>query len=296
MCSRNKTILSTNNYWDSVKEAAALIQNAGSVVVGVGSGLSAAGGLNYSDPRLLQKWFPEYAALGFHGLFDVAGRYWTLSQSKPERYWGYWAKHIWHIRYETKALPPYQELFRLLDGKSFFLCSTNVDGQLEKAGFPKEKIFAPQGDYALFQCSKPCSQEVYPNREQILSMVQNMPSPLEIRTEDIPLCPHCGAPLIPNLRCDDLFVEKPHLVSLPDYEAFLQKGKKGRLVLLELGVGFNTPGIIRYPFERIVREASGASLIRVNLDFAGIPKEITGRGLSFQDDIAKVLSDLAAAI
>lgn len=282
----------TKNYWDSIKRAKALLSDADAVLIGVGAGLSASGGLNYMDPKLAQKWFPYYYKKGYETLVDIQGNYWWFHNSKPELYWGYWGKHIYHLRYEAPLLEPYKDLATLIDDKNYFVISTNVDGQLEKAGIPKDKIFAPQGDYAYFQCSKPCSKDIYYNEKMIKRMISNMPNEIEISTEDIPKCPRCNSPLIPNLRADHTFVEEPHLKNLKSYESFVENNKKKQLALLELGVGFNTPVIIRYPFEHMVASQLKTNLIRINLTQSDIPEKIKDKSIGFKVDIGKTIKDL----
>lgn len=292
MCSKISTTASTNGYWDKINRAKELLQNAGRVLVGVASGLSAAGGLNYFDPELVRQWFPEYYRIGFRSLPEIQSVYWELDKSQPERYWGYWARHIDHIRYQAAVTRPYMDLKTLLDGKEYFIASTNADGQLEKAGFPRGRIYAPQGDHRYLQCAVPCREEVFDNADMIRRMVDNMPNAYEVRTGDIPYCPHCGAPLVPNLRCDNTFVEAPHIFNTPAYEAWLNNTPGGNLLLLELGVGYQTPGIIRFPFESSVRMNPGASLVRVNMQHADIPEAIQDRAVGIQADIGQVLRDL----
>ena len=294
MFSRNKTSESTISYCDSVKAAADAIKTAKHIVIGIGAGMTAAGGLNYSDPALAKKWYPEYYAMGKKSIIDIMSGFWPTSINKQNAaaFWGFWAKHIYHIRYEPEALTPYIDLFRIVGGKNHFICSTNVDGQLEKAGFEDSCIFAPQGDYALLQCEKPCSNDVYTNKEIVDAMFSNMASPLEIRKEDIPFCPRCGSFLMPNLRCDSRYVEKSHMRNAKPYERFLFEAVETESVLLELGVGYNTPGIIRFPFESITENYPSVTLIRVNLSDAAVPDRIADRAVSIKDDVGKALSDI----
>lgn len=294
MYSQNKTNISTTQSLDEINFATEAIKNADRILIGIGSGISAAGGLSYTDPELAKRWYPEYFSLGKHSISEIMGDFWptTISDKNAVAYWGFWAQHIHHIRYEAKALQPYQDLFDIVRDKDYFLCSTNVDGQLEKAGFDKRKIFAPQGDYALFQCEKPCSQDVYDNKAMIDTMLENMVSPLDISKQDIPHCPRCGRFLIPNLRCDFRFVGKPHMENLKAYQEFLDKSEDNKLVLLELGVGFNTPGIIRLPFERITAEYANANLIRVNFEDASVNPIIQNRSISIMEDIQQVLLNI----
>lgn len=287
-----RTTISTKQYWEQIERIQSLLQSAQRIIVGVGAGMSAAGGLNYADPELVKKWFPEYRALGLHTLLDIQSRFWRYDSCKPEAYWGYWARHIWHIRHETGVLQPYRDLFWLLQGKNYFICSTNVDGQLEKAGFARDRIFAPQGDYRYFQCSRPCGDTLYPNRDMIEKMISRMPDAFEIRTDDIPCCANCGAPLIPNLRCDDTFVEAPHIQNIFDYENFVQDCRDKATLLLELGVGYNTPAIIRYPFETMAKLYPKATLVRLNLTDAEIPETLFQRGIEIGKDIKRILADI----
>lgn len=281
-------------YSNETKKIKNLIQEADAVILGVGSGMTASGGLSYTDPMLVKKWYPEYYGLGKRSIFDIMGNYWpnTIDENNAARFWGFWARHIWHIRYAPDVLPPYKDLHELMSSKDYFIVSTNVDGQLEKAGFPKEKIFAPQGDYALFQCSKHCCDEVYDNRDLVENMVRNMPTVFEIRQEDVPKCPHCNGFLIPNLRCDDKFMEAPHIRNMKAYERFIDAGMGKSLVFLELGVGFNTPGIIRLPFEKMAISLERAVLIRINLDDIRTVYNVGEKGILLKGDITKVLREL----
>lgn len=275
-----------------MEQAAAWILNADRLVIGVGSGLSAAGGLCYTDPALVRKWYPEYDQMGLHAIVDIQSLYWRLSPANREKYWGFWARHIWHIRYEAVCTQPYRDLFALAQEKPHFIITTNCDSQVDKAGFSKADIFAPQGNYGYFQCSQPCTQEVYPNKEWVERMVRNMPDSFAVRPQDIPYCPKCGAPLAPNLRCDNTFVEQPHLANWKQYERFIQEGTMQNTVFLELGVGFNTPMIIRYPFETLVSSFPSMRLIRINDVHADVPQAIQKRSISIRADLAQAMRDL----
>jgi len=289
---------STADYWDNIQTAFECIANAEKLLIGVGAGLTASGGLNYTDPSLAEKWYPEYFEQGKKSIIEIMSDFWvnTINKKNAVSFWGFWARHIWHIRYEPEALKPYFDLFSIASGKEYFICSTNVDGQLEKAGFDKSLIFAPQGDYALFQCSKPCSQDVYNNNKMITTMLKNMVSPFAISSDDIPYCPKCGSYLMPNLRCDDTFVEKPHIKNTDTYKTFIQNAFEKKIVLLELGVGFNTPVIIRYPFEAITLQYPHAKLIRVNIADDTISEKISNKSIFIQEDIGKVLADILSKL
>ncbi len=280
------------NYSDKIAKAKELIRQADRVIIGIGAGLSAAGGLCYGDPALGLKWYPEYHGMGLKTIGQIMGNYWDLRQCKAESYWGFWGQHIWHMRYEAEATAPYLDLHRIVSEKDYFICTTNVDSQVEKAGFDLARIFAPQGNYGYFQCSEPCSNDLYDNQDMIHTMLRNMPNPFDIRAEDIPLCPRCERPLIPNLRSDQRFVEKPHLLLAPEYEDFVMQGQNENTLFLELGVGYNTPVIIRFPFETLTNHFANAHLIRINNSDGDVPKEIASKSICIQEDLAKALHDL----
>ena len=216
----------------------------------------------------------------------------SLNHKNATSFWGFWARHIYHIRYEFDALPPYLNLFNIAKNKNHFICTTNVDCQLYKAGFAKSSVYAPQGDYAFLQCEKPCSIDVYENESMIKQMIENMVSPFEIRNEDIPLCPKCGKYLMPNLRCDNRFIEKPHKINQSIYANYIDNVIDKDFLLFELGVGYNTPGIIRYPFEIITSKYPHVTLIRVNTSDANVSGNIEKNSICIQEDIGKVLADL----
>lgn len=282
----------------NIETARSWMDAAESVIIGAGAGLSASGGLNYHDPELVRRWFPEYANLGCKTIPEIQSAFWKIETSDPELYWGYWARHIFHVRYEPEALEPYKNLKKLIGEKAHFVITTNVDGQFEKAGFSRQGVFAPQGDYGFFQCARPCQDVVFPNKEMVLRMVHGIDSDARglprIRREDIPRCPFCGAPLIPNLRCDNLFVETPHMSAAADYKRFVDAcgSSSAGAVLLELGVGFNTPSIIRYPFEEYVQRFERFRLIRVNAAEPFAQTDLADRLLSLGVDAGVILSML----
>lgn len=247
---------------DNIDKAKTLLREADSILIGAGAGLSAAAGLLYMDEPTFRSWFPLYAEkYGLRYIYEAA----FFDFPTVEESFGYWANHIQTIRHRYPAGKPYLDLAAFMADRNCFVLTTNVDGQFVKAGFPEERVLTPQGDYAFFQCSRPCSDELYPNAEMTERMLARMPrGSTAILSEDVPHCPKCGALLEPNLRKGANFVEAPWLKKYEALSSFLQESKKGKLVLLELGVGFNTPGIIRYPFERLAVERADAALLRVN--------------------------------
>jgi len=294
MSLRKKMNKSTNDYWDKVRQTADKVINADCLLIGVGAGMSASGGLDYSSPALVQKWYPEYFEQGKKSIFEIMSGYWPtyIDENNAAAFWGFWARHIYHIRYESEALPPYLDLFKIVKEKPYYICTTNVDHQLIKTGFDKELIFAPQGNYAFLQCEKPCTHDVYNNETMIKAMIENMASPFEIRKKDIPHCPKCGSLLVPNLRSDNRFVDEPHIKNQEIYTKYVNNAHEKKIVLLEMGVGYNTPAIIRYPFEVITSKYPYATLIRINISNACVSESIVKKSICIQEDIGKTLSDL----
>lgn len=291
---RPETLPSTQDYSARIDAAARALAESDHLLIGAGAGLSASAGLNYQDPQIFKAWYPQFAELGYRCIWDTITHYWRADDANRRQFWAFWANHIQKIRYDAPPGSPYLDLHRLVREKPHFVITTNVDGQFRKAGFDPDRMFTPQGDYGKFQCAKPCRNILYDNRAMIQQMLANLDdSKLRTREEDIPHCPNCGEYLDYNLRRDDHFVEEPYMEKYGDYADFVKHSAGGRLLLLELGVGFNTPSIIRWPFERIAAQQPHATLIRINLDDAGVPGEIAAKSVRFQEDIAQVLPALA---
>ena len=268
------------------------IDDADAIVVGIGSGLSASAGLDYTSEEVCKHFYPEYYKMGFKCIFDIISLYWTMDRCSPEQYWSFWARHIKEIRFDPPALRPYQDLAEILKGKNYFVINTNVDGQYEKSKLDNNRVFAPQGNYNLLQCSLPCSNDVYEDKEIIEKMVKNMPDEFHIRSEDVPKCPHCGRCLVPNLRGSDTFVEKPHMEKRKEYQKFIEDNMNKNILFLEIGVGFNSPGVIRTPFNYMTYEIPKAKLIRMNLNDPEVPYEIRSKTIVVKDNIKTVLAEL----
>ncbi|MGX7112511.1 SIR2 family NAD-dependent protein deacylase [Gemella cuniculi] len=245
---------------NNIELAKKLIQEADVVLIGAGAGLSTAAGLSYDGERF-EKNFSEF--IKRYGMNDMYSAGFYPFETSEEK-WGYWSKHIYLNRYEDNGLELYRKLFDVVKEKEYFIITTNVDSQFEKVGFDKQKIFEVQGNYGEFQCSAPCHDEVYNNKDQVFRMLNEQKN-LKIPSELIPKCPVCGDEMTTHLRVDNLFVETKHWHKQIDaYYNFLENNKDKKIVMLELGVGFNTPTIIRFPFERLNKILSKATLIRVN--------------------------------
>lgn len=276
------------DFLDKVGKLRRLIADADYVLIGAGAGLSAAAGLDYAGEdfrREFREWINRY------GITDLYSSSFYPFKTEEER-WACWAKHIWFARFRPEALPLYRQLFDVVKGKNYFVITTNVDGQFEKAGFDQERIFATQGDYAYFQPASGSPEELYYNKEWVERALPAIKD-CRIPTDLIPYTPE-GKPVAMNLRCDDTFVEDAHWHQQAErYQQFVEKAYEKRLLLLELGVGFNTPVIIRFPFERMAAQFPLTTLVRFNRDYPQLTTEGVSRFISFTEDLPEVLTKLS---
>ena len=270
---------------DNVKELVEVIHAAEAVVVGAGSGLSTAAGLTYNGERFRRHFSDFIEARGFTDMYTAG----FFPFPTLEEQWAYWSRHIWYNRYVKAPKDTYKKLLKLLSCKDFFVLTTNVDHQFQLAGFPKERLFYTQGDYGLWQCSVPCHNVTYDNREAVRLMVEEQRG-MRVPTELVPHCPKCGEPMSMNLRADDTFVEDEGWHAAADrYSDYLNAHSEGRVLYLELGVGMNTPAIVKYPFWRRTYANPQARYACVNYREAYAPAEIHGRSILLNADIDKVL-------
>lgn len=289
MFSKMSTTRSTESCSRQIERLRAALDSADAVVVGAGAGLSTSAGFVYTGERF-EKYFSDFAAkYGFRDMYS-GGFY---PYSTPEEHWAYWSRYIFVNRYMDAPKPVYDELLTLVKDKDYFVITTNVDHCFQKAGFDKQRLFYTQGDYGLFQCSVPCDIDTYDNEETIRRMVAEQRD-MRVPTELIPKCPKCGKPLTMNLRADDKFVEdEGWLRAAARYEDFLKAKKDGAVLFLELGVGYNTPGIIKYPFWRMTAQNPCATYACINFGEAVCPVDIERQSVCIDSDIERVLRDLA---
>ncbi|MDE7401641.1 MAG: Sir2 silent information regulator family NAD-dependent deacetylase [Clostridia bacterium] len=266
----------------------AALEKAEAVVIGAGAGLSTSAGFTYSGERFHENFADFEAKYGFHDMY-TGGFY---PYAAPEEFWAYWSRNILINRYQDAPKPVYDELYDLVKDKDYFVITTNVDHCFQKAGFDKRRLFYTQGDYGLFQCSVPCHNKTYDNEELIRRMGTEQMD-MKIPSELIPRCPVCGKPMTTNLRCDDTFVQDEGWYSACErYENFIKQHKNKRVVYLELGVGGNTPVIIKYPFWRFTNGNPKATYVCVNFGEAVCPSQIQKQSICIDGDIGEVLKQL----
>lgn len=266
---------------------------ADAVVIGTGAGLSASAGLNYGDTEFFANKYPLFYKKGYKTINDGISRHWNLNEENARSYWGFWCNHINNIFYEPKQLEVYKNLYELVKDKKHYIITTNADGQFFKGNYDPDKIFAMQGSYGYFECQNGCSDESYENSEMIAKMLEGFDNEtLLIREEDIPHCPKCNELLRPNVRIDQYFAEKRHMVNKDKYFDFLNDVIDKNVLFLELGVGFNTPVIIRFPFENMTKLIKDACLVRVNLTNNFVNENIQEKSILADMDISDLINQL----
>ncbi len=279
---------STQNFSTQVDRLRAALAMADAVVVGAGAGLSTAAGYTYSGPRF-SRLFGDFAArYGFSDMYS-GGFY---PYDTLEEHWAFWSRYVMCNRYDPIPGRVYQQLLDLLRNRDYFVLTTNVDHCFQRAGFDKQRLFYTQGDYGLFQCSRPCCQETWDNEDVIRAMVDQQ-SDLRIPSELVPRCPHCGAPATMNLRSDGTFVEDEgwHKAAAR-YSEFLRRHEGMRTLYLEIGVGGNTPGIIKYPFWQMTAANPRATYACVNLGEACAPRELERQSILIDASADEVIARL----
>ena len=292
-------------YEEQVHKLKEKMQNAEAIVLGAGSGLSTAAGLTYSGERF-QKYFFDFAKK--YPIRDIySGGFFPFES--PEEFWAWWSRHIYFNRYVDAPSDVYGNLKKIVEGKDYFVLTTNVDHQFQRAGFAKERLFYTQGDYGLFQSSRPTVAKTYDNQKivekmleaqgfvrdeaEIFQLPEDKKVKMSIPTELIPICPDDGLPMTMNLRTDESFVEDTGWkMAVKRYQDFLHSHKGKHVLYWELGVGMNTPVIIKFPFWRYTEENPNAYYACLNLGEAGCSREISERSICLNADIGKVLRDL----
>lgn len=306
MFSRILTQKSILTYSEQIEKVKQTLHEADAVVIGAGSGLSTSAGLTYSGPRF-QEHFGDF--IQKYKIQDMySGGFYPFESL--EEHWAWWSRHIMINRYEKAPKPVYDELLGLVRDKDYFVLTTNVDHQFQLSGFDKKRLFYTQGDYGLWQCSEPCCQKTWDNEEIVRRMVESqgftvtenglelpegVVTKMSVPTELVPYCPKCGRPMTMNLRCDDTFVQDAGWYAAAErYQDFLRRHKGAHVLFLEMGVGGNTPVIIKYPFWKMTKNNPHATYICINQVEAYIPRDIAKQSVGIQNDISVALEDITS--
>lgn len=270
-----------NKALDNIKE---LVNRADSILIGAGSGLSTSAGLEYTGESFKENYKDFIDKYDLEDLYTATFYPFSLQEEK----WAFWARLIKLNRFNSKPLKLYSDIYNLVKEKEYFVITTNVDGQFEKAGFNKNNIFATQGDYAYLQCENACHNKLYYNEELVEKWIANTKD-CEIPTDLVMKCPVCKGNMDMNLRKDAYFVQDDNWYKQDKrYSDFIESNKHKNVVLLEFGVGFNTPGIIRFPFEQMTFENKNWTLVRFNKDTRSV-FDLRERFIEIKEDIKEII-------
>ena len=290
MFSRIRTQPSTVASSEQIERLKKAIDEADTLLIGAGAGLSTSAGLTYSGERFTQNFKDFQEKYGIRDMYT--GSFYPFQSQ--EEYWAWWSRQIMLNRYAKAPKPVYSHLLELVQDKDYFVLTTNVDHQFQLAGFDKKRLFYTQGDYGLWQCPQPCHSETYDNEETVRRMAAEQKD-MRVPSDLVPHCPHCGRPLTMNLRVDDTFVQDAGWYAAASrYEDFLRRHKDLRILFLELGVGSNTPGIIKYPFLQMTARNPKATYACINYGDAYTLQEIAGQSICINGDIGDVLERMRA--
>lgn len=281
-----KLISSTiKNNSDKILKLKMVIDSADAILIGAGAGLSTSAGHRYTGDRFYANFSDFHTKYGINDIYS-GGFY---PYDTLEEYWAWWSRHIDLNRYSEQDSDVHRQLLSLIKDKNYFVLTTNVDHLFQSNGFDKKRLFYTQGDYGLWQCSKACHNQTYDNEQMVKLMVESQKK-MRIPSELIPICPKCGSPMAMNLRCDQTFVQDTGWYRANNrYANFVRSSKGGKILYLELGVGGNTPGIIKYPFWIMTAENSLATYACINIDNALCPEEIIKQSICIDGDIQIVI-------
>ena len=281
----------TGNYWEQIKKLKNEIETADAVVIGAGAGLSTSAGFVYDGARFHRHFADFEDRYGFHDMYS-GGFY---PYDTLEEYWAYWSRYIFLNRYNDAPEPVYLDLYGLVKDTDYFFITTNVDHCFQKAGFDKKRLFYTQGDYGLWQCSKPCHNKTYDNEAIVRQMVKEQKD-MRVPAKWIPHCPVCGAPMTMNLRADNTFVQdEGWYAAFGRYEDFLRRHQGQHILFWELGVGMNTPVIIKYPFWQMTAQNPRAVYACINRGEAVCPDDIQKQAICINEDIGTVCKQIRQA-
>ena len=280
--------MNNNELTEKIEKLKQEIKNSDYILIGAGAGLSTSAGFLYDGKRFEYNFKDYIKKYGFTDMYS-AGFY---NFPTLEEYWAYFSLYVYINRFDIEENETYLNLYNIVKDKNYFVITTNVDGRFIDSKFDKDKIFAVQGDFALFQCSKPCRQETFYNEKYIREMIKYKKE-MKIPTGLIPKCPYCGRNMSMNLRADDTFVQDKNWNEQKSrYEKFLKMSDNSKILFLELGVGFNTPSIIKYNFWRMTLNNKKSVYASINLGECYCASDIEERSICIDYDIAEVLKKL----
>ncbi|MBE1276692.1 Sir2 family NAD-dependent protein deacetylase [Enterovibrio baiacu] len=285
--------MSTLNH-QTLQQVARLLDDADAILIGAGAGLSAAAGINYLDREKFAQVYPGWVKKGFRTQYDLMGySAWTQREQ-----WGYYKVHLEYVYFSQKENPLYRALYERVKDKTHFVMTSNVDGLFYKSGFDRHQVYTPQGDYGKIQCTVPCSQEVWDIKPFLDKMDESFDSMAQVLTSDeaVPKCPNCGEDMFIHARIDGSFIDTVHEEERQRLIEWLNANMDKKVVVLDLGSGFNTPTVIRKPMEQITASFPDTTLVRVNLDHANVPPSLGDKAIAVQGDIRAFVEGISQPV
>ncbi|WP_064791308.1 hypothetical protein [Shewanella woodyi] len=269
------------------EHAREVLADAEVVFIGAGAGLSASAGLDYTDQKAFAERFPGMLQYGFRFQYQLMGYPFDDEALK----WGYLATGLNHV-YHSQQTQVYQDLLSLVDERDSFVITSNVDRYFHKNGFDTANIYTPQGDYERFQCMTPCTDLVWDGRESVASMLPyiNPETQYVENRSTLPVCPNCGGPVFMNVRGGSWFIEKPYETQADAISNWLNDNLNRKMAIVEIGAGFNTPGVIRLPLENIAKQLPDARLIRISKEHADGPVGTISLQMTADEALSKMIS------
>ena len=266
----------------NLEKAKQAISSADAILIGAGAGMSVPAGIDLMDTESFARNYPAMLEYGFTFGYQLMGYPYHDDRLR----WGYLSSSLNNMLKLGKD-KTYQNLLQLVKNKDYFVITTNIDRLFHKNDFSEDKIYTPQGDTFYFQCKLPCTDEVWDAREQIREMAANVDPETQFLTNEdlIPRCPNCGGEVYMNVRSGGFFIDDPYQQGAKNLNNWLKENSQKKLLFLEIGVGYNTPGVIRYPFENMYSQLPHANFIRINSDHSDVPKG----GIGLKMDIDKAL-------
>lgn len=266
------------------------LRDADAVLIGAGAGLSAAAGLDYTDTVLFKRLFPGLVKKGFRRFYDLFG---YTAWSEAEK-WGYLATQVNYVRFRPNTHPIYPRLYDLVKDKNYFVMTSNADGMFLRNNFDPDRLYTPQGTYDRMQCLTPCWRETWESKPIIEKILPTIDPQTHTVTDPtvIPACPNCGEAVFLNVRGGHWFIDDPYQAGYEQLTKWLQLATKKKLLILEVGVGFNTPSVIRWPLEQITYRHQQANFVRINHHYPQVPDEISDRSISLSEDAFDAITEM----
>lgn len=263
-----------------------IIDSADAVLIGAGAGMSIPAGIDLTDEKSFAKNFPAMVKYGFKNGYQLVG----YPYKDDALRWGFLSASINNMM-SIGMDETYQKLLKLVTHKNYFIITSNVDRLFHKNNFNEDRIYTPQGDTFLFQCKRPCSKKVWDGTEQIKEMVKHINPQTQYLTNEelIPRCPRCGGAVYMNVRSGNFYIEKHYEKDRDRLNKWINENSNKKLVILEIGVGYNTPGVIRYPFEKLYSKLDNVDFIRINPSDSRVPKGAIGLKMDIKSALDKLL-------